>query len=122
MEINERSRVLGGLQSKLENSSRDVYLTGQQAVTAEEKAALVDDFGMPDMVNKPPHYQIMPGVEVIDVREALLSKLPAAVTKVQASHWDKSLEYLIRCWHKGGVEDLKKARFYLDRLIGGMEC
>ena len=43
MEINERSRVLGGLQSKLENSSRDVYLTGQQAVTAEEKAALVEE-------------------------------------------------------------------------------
>ena len=46
MEINERSRVLGGLQSKLENSSRDVYLTGKQAVaavTAEEKAALVEE-------------------------------------------------------------------------------
>ena len=87
----------------------------------EDKAALVDDFGVPDMVNKPPHYKIMPGVEVIDVREALLSKLPASVTKVQASHWDKSLEYLMRCWHKGGVEDLKKSRFYLDRLIKGME-
>ena len=46
MEINERAKVLGGLQSKLENSSRDVYLTGKDAVaavTAEEKAALVEE-------------------------------------------------------------------------------
>ena len=28
----------------------------------------------PDMVNKPPHYQLLPGVEVYDVRHALLEK------------------------------------------------
>ncbi len=32
------------------------------------------------------------------------------------------IKYLARCDEKGGVEDLKKARHYLDRLIEFHEC
>ena len=94
----------------------------KMAVTAEEKAALVD-FGEPaeDMVNNPPHYQIMPGVEVIDVRKGLMDKIPSNVPFSQVDDWSRSWEYITRMWGKNGLEDAKKARFYLNRLIDAME-
>lgn len=33
-----------------------------------------------------------------------------------------AIKYLARCDDKGGVEDLKKARHYLDKLIEFHEC
>jgi len=74
----------------------------------------------PDMVNKPPHYQLLPGVEVYDVRHALLEKQSHA-TFGQIDDWSRSWEYLTRMWQKNGLEDAKKARWYLDKLIERME-
>ena len=71
---------------------------------------------MSDMINKPPHYQILPGVEVYDVRCAMLGKIKD-VPYDQVSDWDRATEYLLRMWQKNGLEDAKKARWYLDKLI-----
>lgn len=60
----------------------------------------------PDMVNHPPHYECLKP-EPIDVIESW--DLPF--------HEAQVLKYTVRWKGKGGVEDLKKARFYLDRLI-----
>lgn len=65
------------------------------------------------MVNHPPHYT-SGGIECIDAIAAALS-----VHKDPMSAWltGQVLKY---CWRfplKNGVEDLKKAQFYLDRLI-----
>jgi hypothetical protein len=83
-----------------------------------------EDFGqqnvMPDMVNKPPHYQLLPGVEVYDVRHALLRKQSHA-TLGQIDDWSRSWEYLTRMWQKNGLEDAKKSRWYLDKLIEKLE-
>ena len=38
-----------------------------------------------------------------------------------ADCWSRSWEYLTRMWGKNGLEDAKKARFYLDRMIEKME-
>lgn len=66
---------------------------------------------MPDMVNMPPHYTQAPA-ECIEVIEAL----------GLGYHDGNALKYLWRWRSKGnGVEDLKKARWYLDRLIQRME-
>ena len=72
-----------------------------------------NDGGEVDMVNHPPHYT-SGGIECIDAIAAALS-----VHKDPMSAWltGQILKY---CWRfplKNGVEDLKKARFYLDRLI-----
>ena len=75
----------------------------------------------PDMVNSPPHYQLLPGVEVIDVREAMLNQIPAGTRFTEVDAWSRATEYLMRMWQKGGLEDAKKARWYLDRLIEEME-
>jgi hypothetical protein len=74
-----------------------------------------------DVVNKPSHYQLLPGVEVIDVRDAIFAKMPADVPHDVADCWSRSWEYLTRMWGKNGLEDAKKARFYLDRMIKKME-
>jgi hypothetical protein len=61
---------------------------------------------MTDFVNRPPHYaELSP--EPIDVIEAW--GLPF--------HEATILQYVIRWRKKGGVEDLRKARFYIERLI-----
>jgi hypothetical protein len=60
-----------------------------------------------DMVNKPPHYTDHPsGVECIEIAEHMNFCLGNA------------LKYIWRADLKGNaVEDLKKARFYIDREI-----
>lgn len=71
-----------------------------------------------DMVNKPKHYQLAPGLEVYDLRQALAKKAQdQCVPHDQYSDWDRATEYLIRMWEKNEVEDAKKARWYLNKLI-----
>jgi len=75
-----------------------------------------------DKINEPPHYQLLPekGVEVIDVIEAAV--VSNGIPLSQASHYANTLKYLLRCGRKGSyLEDLKKARFYLDRMIVNQE-
>ena len=70
-----------------------------------------------DMVNSPPHYQLMPGVEVYDLRQALAKKAKQLGTPhEQWSDWDRALEYLLRMWEKNGIEDLDKSLWYLNKL------
>jgi len=65
-----------------------------------------------DPVN-PSHYKQGPA-ETIDIIEAAIAKAPN--NKAAGLHW-QVLKYVLRCWFKNGIEDLKKARWYLDRLI-----
>ena len=45
----------------------------------------------------------------------------ADTTPHEAYCWQNSFKYLWRWPYKNGVEDLKKARWYLDRLIEEVE-
>lgn len=77
----------------------------------------VEDY---DNVQKPKHYQLLPGVEVIDVRRALLAKVDGMDNPPSAfavNCWDRALEYTIRAWEKNGLEDLEKAVTYLQLCI-----
>ena len=74
-----------------------------------------------DPVNKPSHYQVMPGVEVYDVRMALMAKIEGA-SHSAVDDWSRAWEYLTRMWGKNGLEDAKKARWYLDKLIDKLEA
>ena len=66
----------------------------------------------PDNINNPAHYTTG-GIECIDVIDQLTKEL----TGNEAFYIANILKYLWRWKNKNGVEDLKKARFYLDRLI-----
>lgn len=88
-------------------------------VLAHEKANALtrrNDADMVDMVNAPPHYN-QAGIECIDAIAAATS----GKTGVQAVCVANVIKYLWRYELKNGVEDVKKARWYLDRLIGELE-
>lgn len=70
-----------------------------------------------DMVNHPKHYQTKNGLEAIDVIEAFTIDLQGG----EATNTGNVLKYMCRWKHKNGIEDLKKARWYLDRLIDLVE-
>lgn len=76
-----------------------------------------------DPVQAPKHYQLFNGVQVIDVRDCLLDKIDdnCALTFKQVDYWSRSWEYLSRFMDKNGHEDLRKAKFYLDRLIADID-
>lgn len=66
-----------------------------------------------DNVNHPAHYQSKSGLETIDVIEAFTEDLNG----IEAVCTGNALKYLCRWKHKNGVEDLKKATWYIRRLI-----
>lgn len=70
-----------------------------------------------DVVNHPDHYQSDAGLEVIDVIEAFTADLKGG----DATATGNVLKYMCRWDKKNGIEDLKKARWYLDRLIRRVE-
>lgn len=71
-----------------------------------------------DMVNNPPHYN-QAGIECIDAMQAMSEG--ASVSPHEAYCWQNAFKYLWRWPYKNGVQDLRKAQWYLDRLIKQME-
>ena len=70
-----------------------------------------------DMVNHPKHYKAKNGMEVIDVIEAFTANLSG----YEATHTGNVIKYICRWKEKNGLEDLKKAQWYLNRLIKNIE-
>ena len=66
-----------------------------------------------DAVNSPKHYLTKNGIETIDVISAFTSELKGMDAVCTAN----ILKYVCRWSKKNGVEDLEKARWYLDYLI-----
>lgn len=69
-----------------------------------------------DMINSPDHY-VAGGIEVVQVMEAFC---PRGV------HRSRAIKYLLRAGKKTGtpedyLQDLKKARWWLDRAISRAE-
>ena len=67
----------------------------------------------PDAVNKPPHYRVGE-VEAIDYINQQLGG-----EGIRHYLEGNILKYMHRWRFKNGVEDLRKARWYLDKLIYG---
>ena len=63
-----------------------------------------------DMVNSPEHYN-KAGIETIDALEAML------VDGFDYYLQGNIVKYIWRYRYKNGVEDLKKAQWYLNKLI-----
>lgn len=69
--------------------------------------------GEDKMVSHPDHYQSESGLEVIDVIKAFTSKL----TGFEAVATANVIKYICRWKKKNGIQDLEKAKQYLDFLI-----
>lgn len=69
------------------------------------------------MVSHPPHYQTAYGLEAIDVIEAFTADLKG----IEATDTGNVLKYMCRWKHKNGLQDLNKAKWYLEHLIHHLE-
>lgn len=96
----------------------------EAAVTARATAVGSGSFVVPkgapapgdDPVNHPPQYT-QGKVECIDAIDSAVTELPPDEAVCVAN----VIKYVWRYRRKSPVESLKKARWYLDRLIGKME-
>lgn len=71
---------------------------------------------MSDMVQHPQHYN-QGGIECIDaIKAATVGK-----TGIQAFCVGNAIKYLFRYENKNGLEDVKKAQWYINRLIQELE-
>ena len=65
------------------------------------------------MVSHPDHYMSETGLEVIDVIEAFTFDLKG----IEATDTGNIIKYICRWKKKNGLQDLDKAKWYLDHLI-----
>lgn len=71
---------------------------------------------MSDMVQHPQHYN-QDGIECIDaIKAATVGK-----TGIEAFCVGNAIKYLFRYENKNGLEDVKKAQWYINRLIQELE-
>lgn len=66
---------------------------------------------MSDNVNHPKHYALVDDVEVIDVIDAVLDD------GLLDYCYGNVIKYILRAPKKNGIEDMKKAKVYLDWFI-----
>lgn len=108
----------------------DDWFQGSNGVTQEDFWTTPDP--QYNVVSKPKHYMLFDadyvnstaylkeGIEVRDVIERLVVKIDDTSTEyfpMFTADYVQMMQYLMRFMDKNGVEDLKKARWYLDKLI-----
>lgn len=103
----------------------DDWFKGSNGVTQEDFWTNSDP--KYDVVSKPKHYMLFPDkdIEVRDVLAVLADKIKMSDNRVPLweiaplfeADYVQLMQYLMRFMDKNGVEDLKKARWYLDKLI-----
>ena len=71
-----------------------------------------------DNISKPKHYMLLPNIEVRDVCRVLAERMEEKGYKsFFISDYVQFLQYVLRFDQKNGIEDLKKAKWYLEKLI-----
>ncbi|WP_391524817.1 DUF3310 domain-containing protein [Listeria booriae] len=73
----------------------------------------IEKYKANDTVNNPSHYKTG-GIETLDYIKAKVNDYPSYTV-------GNIIKYITRYEHKNGIEDLKKAQFYLNDLIKWME-
>lgn len=86
-----------------DNLMRQIVEENEKRVTTENN----------DNIISPNHYASDKGFEVFDVQEAFIHELRG----MAANYWCNIVKYILRFQKKNGVEDLKKAKYYLEKLI-----
>lgn len=77
-----------------------------------------------DVVHKPSHYQLLPEYEVKDVLKAVLDKIEQSdfdMSLYQAGWYQQAMQYFLRFYAKGGLEDLEKGVKTMQFVIEDME-
>jgi DNA-binding CsgD family transcriptional regulator len=100
----EKGLSVAQIAKKLSTSPSSVYQV-RWRVQPDPVTGLLEPV-QPDPVNHPPHYKAG-GIETIDFIEA----------KRLGYHLGNVVKYISRAQHKGGMQDLLKAQWYLNRAI-----
>jgi hypothetical protein len=79
-------------------------------------ASQLERIDQADPIN-PSHYKHLPA-EAIDI---IMAAIAGAPSNQYAFLQGQVIKYLLRCWSKKGIEDLRKAKWYLDRLVSGFD-
>lgn len=112
MDVNSEANVMEAITNRpIFENVNEVNARWMQLSTKTNKVEPADN------VNHPQHYQSKSGLETIDVIEAFTEDLVGG----EATNTGNVLKYMCRWKSKNGLEDLKKARWYLDRLISIVE-
>lgn len=69
------------------------------------------------MVEHPSHYISETGMEVIDVIEAFTFDLKG----IEATDTGNAIKYICRWKNKNGIQDLEKAKWYIQHLINHLK-
>ena len=94
--------------SKDAKKFRQIYLTEE-----EKEHPYFDPTGI-NRVNSPSHYTQGSQEAIVTIEEAIEGAPTVTAGMLQA----QVLKYLLRVWYKDNpLEDLKKSRWYLNRLI-----
>ena len=119
-DVNDRNSITTNTTSAEDNERllKELRIYGlrdslpEQATSSDNERAVEHD-----SVNHPAHYTAG-GIECID---AIAAALTCQTDPMRAWLTGQVLKYMWRWPLKNGLEDLKKARFYLDRLITDVE-
>lgn len=103
-----------------------IYFWGKEDKVLEEPKEEVTE---PDynMVSKPKHYMLLEdkGIEVRDVIEALVKKMENSkeygFEAMDYSDYVQAMQYVMRFMDKNGIEDIKKAVWYFNKMITNWE-
>ena len=98
------------LMKKIEEESKKRVTTNRQILSDIDALRCEENN---DNIVSPKHYASGKGFEVFDVQEAFIHELKG----MAASYWCNIVKYILRFQRKNGVEDLKKAKYYLEKLI-----
>ena len=74
-----------------------------------------------DNVNNPKHYVVDIDGEKVNTLPMVYGVVRTITNGVVSSGVKDVLKYVIRAEKKNGIEDYKKARFYLDEIIKELE-
>ena len=103
------------LMKKIEEENKKRVTTNRQILSDIDALRCEDNKEAKnnDNIIRPNHYASDKGFEVFDVQEAFIHELKG----MSASYWCNIVKYILRFQRKNGVEDLKKAKYYLEKLI-----
>lgn len=113
---NNYSCVFNAMDNKMLDKIYGWYKDLDQATCENAEVNCCNKEPNADMVNHPAHYT-QGGIECIDcIKSATVGKVG-----IEAFCVGNTIKYLFRYEEKNGIEDVKKARWYIDRLIKELE-
>jgi hypothetical protein len=91
---------------------KSTFPWGSDVITLSSLSSILDKSVLEEKVNHPSHYN-QGSVECIDAIESATKELSG----VDSFCTGNAIKYMWRWKQKGGIDDLKKAKWYIERLI-----